>query len=213
MLKLYSSFRSSASYRVRIALHWKELPFEYLPVHLVQGGGQQNQPEYRKINPMGHVPALDDKGFLVAESMAIVQYLDDIHPQKLMFPKDQKARAVVTQICEIINSGIQPLQNLRVNQTLQKEFGLSEDAVKRWNKFWIENGLMNLEKVLQKTSGRFCVGNEVTAADAFLIPQCFSSRRFGVRVEDYPILARIEQEANSLVAFQKAHPEKQPDFA
>lgn len=213
MLKLYSYFRSSASYRVRIALHWKELPFEYIPVHLVKDGGQQNRPEYRKINPMGHVPALDDGGFLVAESMAIVQYLDAIHPNKPLFPKDPKACAMVTQICEIVNSGIQPLQNLKVTKTLEKDFGLDEATSKRWTKLWIESGLANLEQVLKKTAGQFCVGDQVSAADAFLIPQCFSSRRFGVRVDDYPTIARIEAAANELVPFQKAHPEKQPDFA
>src|ERR1044072_8798994 len=106
MLKLYSYYRSSASYRVRIAMHWKQLAFEYVPVHLLKDGGQQRQEEYRKINPMGHVPALDDGGFLVAESMAIIQYLDDIHPERRLFPAVPRERATVTQICELLNSGI-----------------------------------------------------------------------------------------------------------
>src|SRR6185312_13094333 len=112
MLKLYSYFRSSASYRVRIALHWKALKFEYIPIHLVKDGGEQLKAEYRKINPMAHVPALDHDGFLVAESMAIIQYLDEVFPSAKLFPSLPEDRARVMQICEIVNSGIQPLQNL-----------------------------------------------------------------------------------------------------
>jgi maleylacetoacetate isomerase len=209
MLKLYSYFRSSASYRARIALHWKGLPFEYLPVHLVKDGGQQLRPEYRAINPMGHVPALDHDGFLVAETMAILQYLDDIFPGKQLFPSDPREKALTIQICEIVNSGIQPLQNLKVTKMLDASAGKAISA--DFTKHWISNGMANLEKLLERTAGSFCVGDEVTAGDCFLIPQCFSSRRFGVAIEDYPHIARVEANAVKLEAFQKAHPEKQPD--
>jgi maleylacetoacetate isomerase len=212
MLKLYSYFRSSASYRVRIALHWKRLEFTYLPVHLIKEGGQQNQEDYRIINPLGHVPALDHCGFLIAESVAIVDYLDRIFPERPLFPSVPQDRALVLQIMEIINSGVQPLQNLKVNRFLEQELKQDKSVVERWNRHWIERGLMSLERLLERTAGRFCLGEEVTAADAFLIPQCFSSRRFGVEIERFPLIARLEKEALKLDAFQKAHPEKQPDY-
>lgn len=213
MLKLYNYFRSSASYRVRIALHWKNLPFEYIPVHLIKDGGQQNQPAYRQINPMGHVPTLEHDGFRVAESVAIIQYLDAVYPERRLFPAEPKAQATVMQICEIVNSGIQPLQNLKVAKALEAEYGLSKPETERWLKRWIEEGLTNLERILEATAGTYCFGGEVTAADAFLVPQCFASRRFGIKVENFPSIARVEANATRLEAFKKAHPENQPDFA
>lgn len=213
MLKLYSYFRSSAAYRVRIALNWKNLKYEYLPVHLIKDGGQQNSAGYSQVNPMGHVPALDHDGFLIAESVAIVQYLDDAFAGPRLFPMDVKNKAVTLQICEIINSGIQPLQNLKVNQYLETNVGQSKTDVERWNQHWINKGLASLEKVLEKSSGTYCVGGEFSSADCFLVPQCFSSRRFGVKIENYPTIARIEQACLKLPAVQAAHPEKQPDFA
>jgi maleylacetoacetate isomerase len=214
MLKLYSYFRSSASYRVRIALHLKNLSFEYVPVHLVRDGGQQNQADYRRINPMGHVPALDHDGFLVAESVAIIQYLDDQFPATpRLFPKDARARARVLQICEILNSGIQPLQNLKVTRALENEFGLDKKGCDRWVEKWIKAGFASLEAVLKSSAGAYSHGDEVSAADCFVVPQCFSARRFGVRVEDYPTIAAVEASAQKLEAVRKAHPERQPDFA
>lgn len=213
MLKLYSYFRSSAAYRVRIGLHWKRLQFETIPVHLVKSGGEQHQSGYRKVNPMGHVPSLDHDGFVVAESMAILDYLDQVFPEQPLFPANPQDRARVIQICEIINSGIQPLQNLKVNQLLEKEFGQTKGDVERWNKYWIEKGLASLEKVLETTAGTHCLDGRVTAADAFLVPQCFSARRFGVDTSLFPVIHRVEQAALGLEAFVKAHPEKQPDYA
>lgn len=213
MLKLYSYFRSSASYRVRIALNWKQLPYEYVPVHLIKDGGQQNQAAYRRINPMGHVPALEHDGFLLAESVAIMQYLDSLQPERPLFPSDPRAHAKVLQICEVINSGIQPLQNIKVTKSLESDFGLGKPDVERWLKHWVEDGLQNLERLLETTAGTYCFGDEVTAADTFVIPQCFSSRRFGIRVENFPVLSRIEANATKLEPFRKAHPQQQPDFA
>ncbi len=213
MLKLYSYFRSSASYRVRIAMHFKELKFEYIPVHLVKDGGQQNSVEFRRVNPMGHVPALDHDGFLVAESMAIIQYLDDLYPERRLFPASPRDKAAVIQVCEILNSGIQPLQNLKVIKELETGFGLTKPDTERFVKHWILDGLTNLERVLEKTAGSFCFGGSVTAADCFLIPQCFASRRFGIDVETFfPTISRVNTNALKLEAFAKAHPEKQVDF-
>ena len=212
MLKLYSYFRSSASYRVRIALHWKRLKFEYLPVHLVKDGGQQNLPEFRRINPMGHVPALDHDGFLLSESMAIIQYLDDVFPQHSLLPVNPRDKAQVLQLCEMVNSGIQPLQNMKVQKLLEQGFQLSKADSDAFVRHWIQDGCAKLEKVLEGTAGTYCFGGEVTAADAFVIPQCFAARRFGVGIEQFANLARILENAGKVEAFQKAHPERQPDF-
>lgn len=213
MLKLYSYFRSSASYRVRIALHWKKIPFEYVPVHLIKEGGQQRQSDFLKVNPMGHVPALDHDGFLLFESMAMIQYLEDAFPQNALLPRAAPEKARAIQLCEILNSGIQPLQNLKVNQYLASSLGQSKAEVERWNQHWISKGLSSLEKMLESTAGTFAMGGDFSAVDCFLIPQCFASRRMGVKVEDYPTIHRIEQAALKLEAVQKAHPEKQPDYA
>jgi maleylacetoacetate isomerase len=211
MLKLYSYFRSSASYRVRLALHFKELAFEYLPIHLVKDGGQQNRAEYRRINPMGHVPALDHEGFLVAESVAIIQYLDDVFPARPLIPSNPHTKALVLQISELINSGIQPLQNLKVMHFLASEYGFAKDRTDGFIQHWIHDGFTNLERLLERTAGTYSVGGEVTMADCFVVPQCFAARRFGVKVEDYPNLARVDAAASALPAFAKAHPSRQPD--
>ncbi len=211
MLKLYSYFRSSASYRVRIALHWKELPFEYVPVHLVKEGGKQNSAEFRKVNPMGHVPALDHDGFVVSESVAMIDYLDSLAPARRLIPTDPKKRATVLQITELLNSGIQPLQNLKVHKELEVKYGLSKEQIGDWTRHWMTSGFESLERVLEKTAGEFCVGSEVSSAECFLIPQCFAARRFNVKVEDYPLIARIDAAATKLAAFERAHPAKQPD--
>lgn len=212
-MKLYSYFRSSAAYRARIALNLKQIPYEYIPIHLVKDGGQQNSAAYRKINPSGHVPALDHDGFLVTETVAICAYLDAIKPENLLFPKDARGLATVMRLCEIINSGIQPLQNLKVTNALEKDFGHSKDDSTRWVRRWVEDGFKALENTLTGVSGKYSYGDTVTAADAFLVPQCFSARRFGVVVENFPLIAKIEANATQLESFKKAHPEQQPDFA
>lgn len=212
-LKLYSYFRSSASYRVRIALHWKELPFEYIPVHLIKDGGAQNTAPFKKINPMAHVPALDHDGFILTESVAIVDYLDQVFPMKRLIPTSPRERANVFRVMEILNSGIQPLQNLKVLGYLEKHFHATQDVKNEWCFNWISKGMAALEEILSQTSGTYCFGDQITAADAFLIPQCFASRRFHVNIEGYPTLLRIEKACNALPAFQKAHPEKQPDYS
>lgn len=211
-MKLYNYFRSSASYRVRIALHYKNVQFEYKPVHLVKDGGQQYQPEFLQLNPMGHVPALEHNGFVLAESMAILQYLDDIVAENRLFPTSPQARARVLQICELINSGIQPLQNLKVIKELEQGFGLTKSDSDRFVKHWILDGMTKLEKLVATTAGSFCFGGEFTAAECFLVPQCFAARRFGVTLESFPNLERANQNALKLTWVQLAHPEKQPDF-
>lgn len=212
-MKLYSYFRSSASYRVRIALHYKEMKFEYAPIHLVKDGGQQKAASFREINPMAHVPAIEHDGFVLAESVAIIDYLDQVSPAKPLFPSGPQERARVMQLCEIVNSGIQPLQNLKVTNFLEQSVGQTKDQANAWVTHWITSGLSGLEKLMEKTAGSYSFGGTVTAADCFLIPQCFAARRFKVRIEDYPVIAAVEANCLKLAAFQKAHPEKQPDYA
>lgn len=211
-MKLYSYFRSSASYRVRIALNHKEVKYEYVPIHIVKDGGMQNRPEFREINPMAHVPALEHDGFVVAESMAIIDYLDALGFGQPLFPAEPKSRARVIQLCEAVNSGIQPLQNLKVTNWMEFN-GQTKEQTNAWVHHWVTDGLGKLERLLEKTAGTYSFGGSVTAADCFLIPQCFSSRRFKVKIEDYPMIARIEANCLKLASFQKAHPEKQPDYA
>lgn len=211
-MKLYNYFRSSASYRVRIALHWKNIPFEYIPIHLVKDGGRQRSEEFRRINPMAHVPALDHDGFVVAESMAILQYLDDLHPENRLIPTDPRGKARVLQLCEIVNSGIQPLQNLKVQKLLESEYHLSKPDSDRFVKHWIQDGFTNLERLLSTTAGEYSYGNLFTAADCFVVPQCLTAKRFGVEVTNFPILARVNANALKLEAVQKSLPEKQPDY-
>lgn len=162
---------------------------------------------------MGHVPALDHEGFLVAESIAILEYVDQMFAFKPLFPGHPKEKARVLQICEIINSGIQPLQNLKVNQYFESEFGHSKSDTAKWNMHWITKGFESLEKILITSSGSYTFGGQFTAADCFLIPQCFAARRFGVRVEDFPVIHRVEQACLKVPAVQAAHPEKQPDYS
>lgn len=211
-LKLYNYFRSSASYRVRIALHWKGLEFEYVPVHLVKNGGEQTSVDYRKLNPMAHVPTLVHGDYALPESMAILLYLERLYPQKPLFPKDEKAYGRTIQLCEIVNSGIQPYQNLKVTNDFEKAMGWSKDQSQEWARKWVVPGLKNLETVLEKSAGQHAVGDEVTAADAFIIPQLFSSRRFKVDTTQFPILTRIEKNVLELEPFKKAHPEAQMDY-
>lgn len=211
MIKLYNYFRSSASYRVRIALHLKGLPFEYIPVHLVNNGGEQFKAEYKSLNPMGEVPTLIHNGQALAQSMAIIDYLDSLKLFPRMFPSEPYNRARVLQFCEIFNSGIQPFQNLNVHAYLEKQLGVSEEKKMQWTKHYISRGLAAAEAFVEKTAGTFCFGGEVSAAECFLIPQLFASRRFQVPVEEYPTLLRIEAACLKIDAFKKAHPQAQID--
>lgn len=211
-LLLYSYFRSSASYRVRIALFLKKMPFKYMPVHLLKDGGEQFSVEYKQLNPLAQVPCLIHNNVPISQSMAIIQYLDDICPDPLLWPRTPTHRAVVTQICEAINSGIQPLQNLSLLGKLTSEFHSTPEQNAKWIQHWNQIGLTAIESLLKKTSGQFCVGDKVTAADCFLIPQVFSAKRFGVDLSAYPNILKINENALALEEFQAASPERQPDY-
>lgn len=210
-LELYSYFRSSASYRVRIALHLKGLPFNYNAVHLVNNGGEQNREEYRALNPMGEVPTLVDGDFRIAQSMAIISYLDDLHPDPRLFPAEPKAKARVIQMCEAVNASIQPLQNLKVLQELEHRYGADQTAKESWVQLWVGQGFKGLEALVAEFGGTYCFGGRITAADCFLIPQVVTAKRFQVDLAPYPCLRRVFDACTSLEAFQKADPTRQPD--
>lgn len=208
---LYSYFRSSAAYRVRIALNLKKIPYQYIPVHLIKNGGEQFSDEYKKLNPLSQVPCLVHNGNPISQSMAIMQYLEDICPEPYLFPRKPFERALVLQMCETINSGIQPLQNISVTNELEKKFKISEDDKKNWIAYWNHKGLQALELLLAKTAGPYCMGEKITAADCYLIPQVFSARRFGVDLSGYPNILRVNEEMLALPDVKAASPDHQPD--
>lgn len=210
---LYSYFRSSASYRVRIALHFKGIDFDYNAVHLVKDGGQQNTLNYKAVNPMGQVPTFVDGMNVIAQSMAIIEYIDHKWPTNQLFPKDIETRAQVIEFCEIINAGIQPLVNLKVRQTLEKEYQSTGEQTKRWMQIFVSHGFEAMEKKLAKHGGQYCFGNQITAADLFLVPAVFSAvGGCGISMDQYPLCKKINDNLVKLQAFKKAHPENQPDY-
>lgn len=208
---LYSYFRSSASHRVRIALHYKGIPFEYRAVHLLNNGGEQNSEHYRKLNPIGQVPTLIHKSHALSQSVAIIDYLEQVAPRPALYPTDAYERARVLQVCENVNSSIQPLHNLLVTQELERRFQATQKQRDEWNGFWINRGLEALEHILARTAGLYSFGNEITAADCFVVPQLMSAQRFGVDYTQYETLARVYDACMKVDAFKKAAPQAQPD--
>lgn len=209
-LKLYNYFRSSPSYRVRIALHLKGLEFEYIPVHLLNNGGEQYSPEYQKINPAKEVPSLLHEGNFISQSVAIIEYLDEVYPNPSLFPKEPHTRARVRQLCEIINC-THPLQNLKVLRYLEETFSVVDEKKTTWVNHWAQQGFHAFEEIIRHTSGDFSVGDQVTAADLFLIPQVFAAKRFNVDLSNYKNILRINEACLKLEVFKKAHPHRQVD--
>ena len=214
-LRLYNYWRSSASYRVRIALELKGLSYEYLPVHLGQGGGEQFSAAYRALNPQSRVPALETPDGVLTQSMAILEWLEETYPQPALLPRTPRERARVRAMAQILVSDVQPLQNMAVTRYLQESLHVDEAALKGWLREWIGRGLAALEEMLgrEPMSGDFCVGTLPTIADLCLVPQCASARRFGVDPAGYPLIARIDKACNAIPAFQRAAPLEQPDAA
>lgn len=209
---LYSYFRSSCSYRVRIALNLKGVKYEYRPVHLVKDGGQQYRADYLELNPKGEVPFFIDGETKIAQSMAIIDYVDAKYEGVKLFSKKPAKRARCMELCEIINSGIQPLQNLKVLKEVSSRFNQTEAERTAWGRFWMEEGFKALESKLTDTSGLFSLGDKVSAVDCFLVPQVYNAYRFGVEMEKYPNIVKINEHCLSLDEFNNASPEKQPDF-
>jgi maleylpyruvate isomerase len=211
-LRLYSYWRSSCSWRVRIGLYWKGQPFTYLPVHLLKDGGEQKGEAYTALNPMQSVPLLEvaegGQVHRIAQSMAILEYLEERWPDPPLLPKQPLARAQVRQAAEIVNSGIQPYQNTSLQKRVKHELHGDEKAFAR---HFIGHGLKALERLLVTTSGKFAVGNEVSLADCFLVPQLYHGRRYEVDLTALPTLTRVEAACMALPAFQAAHADRQPD--
>ncbi len=211
-LKLYNYFRSSTSYRVRIALNLKNLDYEYRSVHLINNGGEQNLPEYRQINPVGGLPTLADGEKLISQSFAIIEYLDDAFPQSYqLLPQDPYLKAKVRQVCENINSDVHPYQNLKLMNYLEKKHHFTGDQKTEWAQKWIHDGLSATDKIVSTSFSTYAFGDQVTAADLFIVPQLFSANRLKVDISAYPTLVKINENCLKLEAFKKAHPSLQPD--
>ncbi|XP_011355371.1 maleylacetoacetate isomerase isoform X4 [Pteropus vampyrus] len=202
---LYSYFRSSCSWRVRIALALKSIDYETIPVNLIKDGGQQFSEEFQALNPMKQVPALKIDGITICQSLAIIEYLEETRPTPRLLPRDPKKRASVRMISNLIAGGIQPLQNLSVLKEVGQEKQLA------WAQKTISSGFNALEQILQSTAGKYCVGDEVSMADLCLVPQVANAERFKVDLTLYPTISHINKSLLALEAFQVSHPSRQPD--
>jgi maleylacetoacetate isomerase len=212
-MKLYTFWRSSAAYRVRIALHLKGCSFESVSKTL--GKGDHRLPDYLQLNPQGLVPALEDSGAVIAQSLAILEYLDETHPAPPFLPGDAIGRATVRGMAQAIACDIHPLNNLRVLNYLRGPLGVDEAGVTSWYRHWIAVGFAGLEELARRHSSnrRNLFGASVTLADICLVPQVYNARRFDCDLAPYPTLVAISTALESLPAFSAARPEAQPDAA
>jgi maleylacetoacetate isomerase len=213
MLKLYTYFRSSAAYRCRIALNLKGLTHETVFVHLIKDGGQHTKPAYRALNPQALLPTLEHDGKVITQSLAIIEYLDEIQPQPPLLPRDAGERAKVRAFALAIACDIHPLNNLRVLNYLKGPLGHDQAAVDAWYRHWVETGLAACEALLPGDGSKFCFGDEPSLADACLVPQIYNARRFNADLSAIPRLVAIEEACGKLTAFAQAEPEAQPDAA
>lgn len=213
MLQLNTYFRSTAAYRVRIALNLKGIEHELVPVHLVNNGGEHKAAEYLARNPEGLVPSLETQGQVLAQSMAILEYLEEVYPQPPLLPNEPLERAYVRGLAQSICSDIHPLNNLRVLQYLSGQLEVSDAQKQAWYEHWIASGFSAIETRLAQNpkTGFCCFGDTPTMADAFLIPQVYNAQRFDCPMGDYPTIERINKHCLSLQAFAKASPERQAD--
>jgi maleylacetoacetate isomerase len=211
-MKLYGFSRSSAAFRVRIALNLKKLDHDSAFIHLRRG--DQSQPAYLGVNPQGLVPVLDIDGKQLIQSMAIIEYLDETHPEPPLLPRDPAGRARVRGLAAIVACDIHPLNNLRVLRYLHRQLGCSEEDVEAWYNHWIAAGFAALEGLLapHPHTGRFCHGDRPTLADIALVPQVVNAERYRLDTAPYPTIARIFETCMTLDAFAAAHPQRQPDY-
>jgi maleylacetoacetate isomerase len=211
VLKLHSYFRSSASYRCRIALNLKGLQYELAFVHLVKGGGQQHTPAYRALNPQALLPTLEHDGRVLTQSLAIIEYLEEVWPQPPLLPGDAEMRARVRAFALAIACDVGPVNNLRVLRYLKRELQQEQPAIDTWYRHWTESGLAACQALLPAAEHRFCFGEQPSLADICLIPQLYNARRFNSDLSAVPRLVAIDAAARALPAFAKAAPEAQPD--
>ncbi len=212
-MKLYTYWRSSSAYRVRIALNLKNLDYESVPVHLVRDGGQQKSAEYLKINPQGLVPVLVDGDIVLRQSLAIIEYLDEKYPRPPLLPGSASGRARVRGLAYLIADEMQPMNNLGVLQYLEHQAGFDQQRLDDWYRHWITKGFTALEQLLSTggQSGQFCHGDTPGLADCCLVPQLYNARRYHCDLTAFPTLTRIEKNCGQSAAFQRAEPENQPD--
>jgi maleylpyruvate isomerase len=210
---LYGYFRSSAAFRVRIALNLKGITPDYRFVHLRKDGGQQHAPTYRAINPQEIIPTLVHDGHVIGQSLAAIEYLDEIRPNPPILPSDAPGRARVRQLAYVVACDVHPINNLRVSNYLRDKFAAGQDAQRDWHQHWITLGFAALETLLSSSSetGQFCHGDQPTLADICLIPQLANARRVALDLSAFPSLLRIEEAALALPAFDLALPANQPD--
>ena len=213
MLKLYSYFRSSAAYRCRIALNLKGLAHETAFVHLTKDGGQHTAAAYRALNPQALVPTLENDGRVITQSLAIIEYLNELHPEPPLLPGDAGARAKIRAFALAIACDIHPINNLRVLNYLKGPLRQDQRAVDDWYRHWVETGLGACEALAPAAETRFCFGDEPTLADICLVPQMYNARRFKCDLAAVPRLVAIDAAARALPAFANAAPEAQPDAA
>ena len=215
LIRLYSYWRSSAAYRVRIALNLKALRYDYLAVDLTAAGGQQHAEPFHKLNPQELVPVLVDGERVVRQSMSIIEYLAEVYHTTgyALMPPTARERARVRSIAQLIACDIHPLNNLRVLGQLQQQFGADQGQKEAWMRHWIEAGFVALEEMLgsNPSTGEFCEGDEPTMADCCLVPQVYNARRFGIEMSRFPTILRINEHCLSMPEFALAVPEKQPD--
>jgi maleylacetoacetate isomerase len=208
-MRLYTFFRSSAAFRVRIALNLKGIEYERVTVHLPQD--EHHRAEFLAINPLATVPVLDDAGTVLTQSLAIIEYLDALRPEPRLIPAEPAARARVQAFAQVIACDVHPLNNLRVLRYLRSELALDEPAVRRWYRHWIADAFAGLETLLARSAGRYAFGDAVSLADVYLVPQVYNARRFECDLSAYPTIGRIADRVGQEPAFAAAAPENQPD--
>lgn len=210
-MKLYGYWRSSAAYRVRIAMYLKKLSFESISVHLIKDGGEQHKGSYSQLNPMHLVPTFVDEYVTLNQSLAIIDYLDEKYPDVSVYPEDAVIKAKVKALSLDIACEIHPVNNLRVQQYLVEELSVSEQDKLMWSHHWMRVGFAAIEQQLATTAGQFCFGDDVTMADICLVPQIYNANRFEVDLGGFPNITRIVANCNKLPAFISALPENQKD--
>jgi len=210
-MQLFTYFRSSAAFRVRIALNLKELQYESKFINLAPGADEQFSPHYLELNPQGRIPFIVDGDVRLAQSSAIIEYLDEQYPHPKLLPGSIKARAVVRQLVNIIACDIHPLNNLSVLQKLKKDFSATQEQCDSWYRDWIQTGFAALEAQLKIHSGQYSVGDQVSMADVYLVPQVWNANRFKVDLRRFPTIVRVYNQCVTLDAFRKALPEMQKD--
>lgn len=209
-MKLYSYFRSSAAYRVRIALNLKGIAYDTAPIHLVKDGGHNKRPEFRAVNPQMRVPVLiAPDGKILIQSLAIIEYLEETHPAPALLPKDPVARAKVRALAELVACDIHPLNNIGPLRYLKNAMHQEQDAIDAWYHHWVIDGFEALEGLLEP--GPYACGSAVTLADICLVPQVYNARRLKVPLDRFPKIVGVEAACLALAAFDRARPENQPD--